>query len=252
MSAISLIDARIRPVFSALRAAQLQEQQESKAAGIEPSPFITISRQPGISTDAFAQHLAERLNAISPGWSIWDRDLVEKVAADHHIDRELVEAMGKAGRSWLEDFIRGVSISVGPPEELSVYRRVSTTIRALAQAGKAIVVGRGGVHITTDMPGGVHVRLVAPWGYRVWRLADELGIARDAAAKRIEELEQEREVFYRHYWQHQPPSPEVFSITLNATAGTQEQLAECVLPLVQAAGARSRSICKAAFEYSST
>jgi cytidylate kinase len=247
MSPISSIDARFQPVFSALRAAQLQEQQEPKAAQTHAAPFITVSRQPGISTDTFTRHLAERLNAISFGWSIWDRDLVEKVVADHHIDRELVEAMGKAGRTWLEDFIRGLSISAGPPDELAVYRRVSTTIRALAQTGKAIIIGRGGVHITTDMPGGVHVRIVAPWGYRVWRLAGELGISREVAAKRIEELEHEREVFYRHYWQHQPPSPEVFSITLNATAGTEEQLAECVLPLAQSA---TGHLCKAACEYS--
>jgi cytidylate kinase len=123
---------------------------------------------------------------------------------------------------------------------LAVYRRVATTIRALAQAGKAIIVGRGAVHITANMPGGVHVRLVAPWGYRVWRLADELGISRDEAAKEIEKLEHQREEFYRRYWQHHAPAPEVFSITLNAIAGDAEHLADCVLPLVYVATARSR------------
>lgn len=233
-------DVAMDSVLSALRAAQRQEEQGQAVQGPRPSAFITISRQPGISTDAFTTHLANYLGLSSGLWKVWDKELVEKVATDHHIAAELVAALGREGRSWLEDFIRGLAISAGPPEELSVYRRVATTIRALAQAGSAIIVGRGAVHITADLPAGVHVRLVAPWGYRVWRLADELGISRNEAAKEIERLEREREQFYRRYWQHHAPTPEAFSITLNVVAGDAEHLADCVLPLVYAAKAGSR------------
>jgi len=227
-------------VLSILRAARQQDEQRDLCSSTEPPCFITISRQPGIATDEFASHLADRLSSLCSGWKIWDRELVEKVAADHHIAAELVAALGQRGRTWLEDFIHGLAISVSPPEESAVYRRVATTIRALAQAGKAIVIGRGAVHITADLPGGVHVRLVAPWGYRVWRLAEELGISRDEAAREIERLEREREQFYRRYWQNHAPAPEIFSITLNAVAGDAEHLADCVLPLVQAARVRCR------------
>jgi cytidylate kinase len=233
------ISTQLRPVFAALRAAQGQEQHESQAQEGAPAAFVTISRQPGISTDRFTGALAEHLNAISPGWKVWDRELVEKVAADYHISRGLVEAVGRTSKSWLEEFIQGLAIAAGDPDEQELYRRVGMTVRALAQAGKAIIIGRGAINITSNMPGGVHVRLVAPWGYRVWRLAGELGISRDEAAQAIEELEREREMFYRHYWQHRPPSSEMFSITLNVVAGDDERLAECVLPLLEAAKTRA-------------
>jgi cytidylate kinase len=235
----STVGDRIRPVLAALRAAQTQEPVAAGASAIEHAPFITISRQPGISTDRFTRSLAEHLNAISPGWKVWDRELVEKVAADHHISRELVEAVGRTSKSWLEEFIQGLSIAAGDPDEQALYKRVGMTIRALAQAGKAIIVGRGAINITSNMQDGVHIRLVAPWGYRVWRLADELGISRDEATEAIEKLEREREVFYRHYWQHRPPSSEMFSITLNVISGDDERLAGCVLPLVEAAKVRA-------------
>ena len=230
-------------VLSALRAAEEEEEHgpRSKPA-CEPVPFVTISRQPGISTEAFATALAKGLSTPSAAWKVWERELVEKVAADHHMASEVVGALGQRGRNWFEDFVRGLTISAGPPEELNVYRHVAATIRALAQAGRAIIIGRGAVHITADIPGGVHVRIVAPWGYRVWRLAEELGISREEAAKEIERLEQEREQFYRRYWQHHAPTPEVFSITLNGVAGDAEHLAECVLPLVEAAIVRSRGV----------
>jgi len=241
MSLITSHGTGIGSVLCALRAAEEEEEHGQKTRPArEPAPFITISRQPGISTDAFATHLATRLGTPSAPWKVWERELIEKVAADHHMATEVVAALGRSGRTWFDDFVRGLTISAGPPEELAVYRGVAAAIRALAQAGKAIIIGRGAVHITANMPGGVHVRLVAPWGYRVWRLADELGVSRDEAAKEIQRLEHEREQFYRRYWQHHAPTPEVFSVTLNAVAGDAEHLAECVLPLVEAATARAQ------------
>lgn len=244
MSLSTTSHAGIGSVLSALRAAEGEEEhgQKPKPSG-RPAPFVTISRQPGISTDALAAHLSTRLSTPGEPWKVWERELVEKVAADHHIHSDVVAALGRAGRTWFDDFVRGLTISAGPPEELAVYRGVAAAIRALAQAGRAIIIGRGAVHITADMPGGVHVRVVAPWGYRVWRLAEELRISREQAAKEIERLEHERELFYRRYWQHHAPTPEAFSITLNAVAGDPEHLAECVLPLVEVA--RVRSITRA-------
>lgn len=235
----------IASVLSALHAGEKEEEHQRRpGAPLAAGAFITISRQPGIDTDAFTAQLVKRLDASSPGWKVWDRALVEKVAADQHVATELVAALGQSSRNWLEDFMRGLAISAAPPEESSLYRGVATTVRALAQAGKAILVGRGAVHITSDMPGGVHVRLVAPWGYRVWRLAEEQGISREQAAKNMQNLQQERELFYRRFWQQHAPPPEAFSITLNAVAGDPEHLAECVLPLVDAARTRCGSQAK--------
>jgi cytidylate kinase len=99
-------------------------------------------------------------------------------------------------------------------------------------------MGRGAAYLTFNMPGGVHVRLVAPLDYRVSQLSAELKISSDTAAKHIEKIEQEREQFYRRYWRQEPPAPEIFSIALNVMAADEEHLAQCVLPLVEAAQAR--------------
>jgi cytidylate kinase len=231
------LETEMRPVLLALRAAQREEGQQT-ASGVAALPFITVSRQPGISNNGFARHLAEHLGAASPGWKVWDRELVEKVSADHNIAGEIIEALGPHRQWWLGDFLRGMSSSPAPADELAVYRKVATTIGALAQAGKAILMGRGAAYLTFNMPAGVHVRLVAPMDYRVAQLAAELKISPDSAEKHIEKIEREREQFYRRYWQQEPPSPEIFSIALNVMAGDEKDLAQCVLPLVEAASAR--------------
>jgi len=231
------LDTEMRPVLIALRASQREDSQPTKAP-TTTLPFITISRQPGISNEKFAHALAERLNAASTGWKVWDRELVEKVSADHNIAGEIIEALGPNRQWWLGDFLRGMSSSPAPADELAVYRCVATTIVALAQAGRAILMGRGAAYLTFNMPAAVHVRLVAPLDYRVSQLAAELKISPDSAQKHIEKIEREREQFYRRYWQQEPPSPEIFSIALNVMAADEKELTQCVLPLVEAASAR--------------
>src|SRR3954471_4839911 len=121
------LDTEMKSVFIALRASQPEEGQ-STSRDVATLPFITISRQPGISHDSFARHLAGRLNDASPGWKVWDRELVEKVSADHNIAGELIEALGPNRQWWLGDFLSGLSSSPAPKEDLAVYRCVATTI----------------------------------------------------------------------------------------------------------------------------
>ena len=52
---------------------------------------------------------------------------------------------------------------------ISIVNNDINGVRALAEVGRVIIVGRGGVFITRDLPGGIHVRLVAPREWRVRR-----------------------------------------------------------------------------------
>jgi len=99
------VNTGMNSVLSALRAAQRQGERGGAVQAAEPS-FITISRQPGISTDAFANHLADCLGLSSGLWKVWDRELVEKISADHHISSELVQSLAKgAGRGSKISFV---------------------------------------------------------------------------------------------------------------------------------------------------
>jgi hypothetical protein len=122
-------------------------------------PFVTIAREAGAGGRSLSHALADALNQRddTTRWRAFDRELVEKVAADHQISETLVESLEKKTRSWLDELL--VS---GPESSFGVYRRVAATIRALAEVGGAVIVGRGGVFVTEGLPGGIHIRLVAP------------------------------------------------------------------------------------------
>ena len=220
-----------------MRLNELQRHAPAAEAALV-MPFVTISRQAGAGGTTLAQHLVERLNDVNPDaerpWTCWDRELVERVAADHHISQELIDSLEDVHRPWLEDFFTGLSFGNGAeqPDELAVYHRVAAAIRALARLGRVVLVGRGGVCITRNMPGGVHVRLVAPQRQRIAFMMRKFNVSQDVAAQQVSRLDRNRESFYRRYWPTHPLASEMFTVTLNTADLTEDQLVECLVPLI--------------------
>ena len=242
--------APLDSTLASIRAALFAEQQRRaamKALPAPPTPFVTISRQAGAGGRTFARRLAEYLNAADPAerpWTVWDRELVEKVAAEQHIPASLVESLEDARRPWMEQFLAGLSFKEDPStlDEFQVYRRVAQTIRGLAQAGRAIIVGRGGVYATADLAGGVHVRLVAPVEARVARMSEQLNVTSAQAAAEVRRLDHDRDAFHHRYWRGKAILPEVFTITLNTAAMTESQMVRCVIPLLPVAGEAAAAV----------
>jgi cytidylate kinase len=202
----------------------------------KPRVFVTVARQPGAGAVTFSHRLAARLNREGEGdWSAWDRELVERVSVEHGIARDIIEMIPNRHRNWLEEFLQSLSASEIPPDlqELRAYKRVAMTIRALASAGHAIIVGMGGMYITQRMPAAIHIRLVAPLDYRIKSTVEREKISLHDAAARVAEIERRRTDFYRRYWPGKVIGPETFTMTLNSAELSLDELVECVLPVIR-------------------
>jgi cytidylate kinase len=242
-------DTSLSTLLASIRGSiYLQQQQACKChAGCSCAPappFVTVSRQAGAGGRALARGLAERLNEREPAadrpWTVWDRELVERVAAEHHIPESAVESLEGGGprRTWLDE----LALAISPTDtsrqldEFQVYRRVAQTVRTLARAGRVVLVGRGGVYATRDLAGGVHVRLVAPFEHRVAHTARQANVPEREAADEVRRTDREREALHRRYWPGRALLPEVFTITLNTADVEDEDLrVDCILPLISAA-----------------
>jgi cytidylate kinase len=211
------------------------------AGMVRVRPFVTISRQPGAG-GRFGNLLAERLGELemlrgarkTASWRCMDRELVERVARDHHMSARLIDALEESSHSYVMEFLRGLRLrDGGPPSDLGVVRRMAETMRGLAHAGHVILVGLGGVFMTRNMPGGIHVRLVAPRDFRVRNIARMDGISRTAARERVHHLDEQRIGYYRSFWPNDLLSDELFHLTMNSSVMTEPQMANCVVELVK-------------------
>ena len=220
--------------FDAIKADWLSATTRRKSTSSPPQPFITIARQAGAGGRTLAHHLAERLNEserADPPWQAYDRELVEKVAADHKLSTRIVDTLEDTSHNWLRYYPESL-VYPHDPSEMKVFHWVAATIRALALAGRAIIVGRGGVFITEGMPCGRHIYLVAPLEHRVEHMAGEWGLSRDDTNKEILEMDKNRRRFYqRHFPKHQV-TPEAFTLTLNTAQLSDQEMVDMLLPRI--------------------
>jgi hypothetical protein len=222
------IENKLAPFLSAIIRAE-EGRQAARKSTRSKRPFITITRDAGAGAVRFAEALAAGLNERDGGdrWQAFDWLLVEKVAADHKISKPLVESLEERSRTWLDRLLQN-----GPESEIGVFRRVARTIRALAETGGSIIVGRGSVFLTQDLPTGIHLSITAPFEYRVQQNAEQHGLLEEAAAKMVRETDTARREFMRRWWPGKLLSDDLFAATLNAARIEREVMVQMILPLV--------------------
>jgi len=206
-------------------------------AARQSRPFVTISRQPATGADTLPARLALLLNQDDQGeWSVWDHQLIEKVSAESGIAKRILDMLEEQPDSWLQELADGYVIGQerGTAAEFCVYKRVCVAIRALATAGNAIIVGRGGMFVTDGIAGGFRVRVVAPMDYRVRRMAAEFNLPTWEAARRVAEVDQIRDGFFHRYWPGKVIVPEAFAMTLNAADMSVDEMVQSIVPAIHA------------------
>jgi cytidylate kinase len=234
---IDALSGLSHPLHGTIQESLTTRTEHGAGGGNAAAPFVTVSRQAGVSGRTIAHLLAQRLNTIDPGstpWAVWDRPLMEKVAEEHNLTLREIESLENAPHSWLWDLLGNVSLSNTSSfhDEFVVYRRVARAIRALATKGRVIIVGRGGAYITHNMPGGVHLRFVAPLEYRIAATSSKLGIPPDQAKRNVLELDENRESFCRRYFHHDALAPEMFTATINVAELSHQQIVDCIIPML--------------------
>jgi len=138
-------------------------------AGRNVKRAVTISRQAGCGALVVAGKLAEYLQEHSPGntcpWTVFDRNLIDKVLEDHDLPPCLAKYLPEDRISELEDLMADV-FGMHPPAA-TVLQQTAETMLKLARAGNVILIGRGAHMVTARLPHVLHVRLVAPLEKRI-------------------------------------------------------------------------------------
>jgi cytidylate kinase len=196
---------------------------------------VTISRQTGCGAFVIAQKLAEYLQAKKPAdevpWTVFDRDLVEKVLEDHNLPRRLRQFMPENCISEIEDTMDEL-FGLHPPSWILV-RQTAETILRLANLGNAIIIGRGSNIITAKLDFAFHVRLVAPLEKRVERIQVNENLGRAAALKFIRQEDRGRQRYVQRFYQKDTNDPLLYHLIMNTGLMGYENaariIADCVL-----------------------
>lgn len=180
-------------------------------------PIITISRETGAGAVTIGEVAAELLNQDNewsgPPWTVFDKNLVQKVMEDHQLPEVL--------RRFLpEDLLPGVISAVEEtlglhPSAWKLAEQTSETIFRLAKMGNVILVGRGSNLITAKQKPALHVRLVAPLEKRIAHVAEFHGLTQSEASTYIKKADQGRRRYVKRYFNAAIDDPLNYTLTIN-------------------------------------
>ena len=225
--------AWVQPNVDARIGAHVHAWEKVRAFGqkraLEKFPFITISREFGCEALPLAQQLVQILNErcrpVYP-WVAYDREVIDRVAQEMHLSREIVESIDGHRRSEMSELFD--SILNRKVDESLVFRKICQVIRSLATHGHAVLVGRGSYLVTQDLKTGLHVRLVAPRGWRIHRVADVQQLSYREAEKVVDRFEKEREKFVQTFFVQDPHFIHQHDVTIDNSRFNLAQIAEIV------------------------
>ncbi|MGQ9463740.1 MAG: cytidylate kinase-like family protein [Candidatus Fervidibacter sp.] len=202
---------------------------------------ITISRQFGCAANEIAAKVAEEL-----GYEVVDKELLAYLAAEAQASEEEVAKYDESAMSPIEKFLRAL-VKFATPEEALTWspgplretpfwlpareqwqkegsrvldheeclKFTQVALKKLAQKGKVIIIGRGGMVVLKDFPGALHVRLFAPLEWRVNRLSKIENIPPEKAKQKILAEDKRRSEYLRHFYGVDWNDPSLYHLVLN-------------------------------------
>jgi len=134
----------------------------------DDGPVITISRQTGCDARQVAENVVDNLNRRyeTTKWKWVDKDIIYAIAKELNTNAQRVENFYKGFElSNMSEMI--MAFSGGFVSDLRVKKAIKDVVLSICKEGYVVLVGRGGVSIASNIMDALHIRLIAPFYWRV-------------------------------------------------------------------------------------
>ncbi|GAB1452515.1 hypothetical protein MASR2M47_25710 [Draconibacterium sp.] len=204
-------------------------------------PVITISREVGCNGVKLSNLIVSKLNSKNPvkEWKVISKEVFYQSAKElkMHPD-EVRKILHQTEKFTLDDILKAFS-DKNYKTDATIRKTMKRVIRQIATEGYCIIVGRAGHIIAENIKDSLHIRLIAPLDYRINTIMHNNNLSREEAITFIEKVEKERLQFRRSIFKDDP-SHEIFDITFNRAAFSDEEIIE----LIECAAKKNNLFCK--------
>lgn len=192
---------------------------------------ITMSRQIGSGAAEIANRLCKELGLIAFDKRLMARVATEVGLSEHEIVdysedqyklRGFFDALFRRPRpvaevsTWAGGREAGYERQVHVLDEARAIDLIRATILAAYERANVLIIGRGGQAILEDKPGVFHVRIVAPYEYRVQRIQSEEQCTVPQARRLIEEHDRATAEYLQTFYGIDVDDPTLYHLVLNA------------------------------------
>lgn len=206
-----------------------------KQAPLNDGPVITISRLTGCDARQVAANLADSLNQRfrTTRWKWVDKDIIYAIAKELNSDALRVENFYKGIElSSLSEMI--MAFSGGFISDLRVKKAIKDVVLSMCKEGHIILVGRGGVSIARNISDALHIRLVAPFEWRVENVKKKKEMTVGAAEEYVIDTDEKRFNLIQTFLDKKPKNIDyLFDATINRSSFTIPDISEMILSLYE-------------------
>jgi len=202
----------------------LRQEPGSKQPSL--GPVVTISRMAGCCARDLATELAERLEV-----QVWGRELVDLIASDRGLRREVVAQLDESMISNVDAWVRGMlGRRLFLRDDYAVA--LARTIKTLAETGGAVIVGRGAGFVLGNRAN-LRIRLVAGDRHRMKIIQQHKHLNQAEARERMNRTDANRATFVRSYFQAGVDDPRHYDLVANTERMSHDVLIPLCLDLVK-------------------
>ncbi|MHC1704102.1 MAG: AAA family ATPase [Tenuifilaceae bacterium] len=204
----------------------------------EPGPVVTISREMGCAGTLVAVRLVEELNkryTFKDGelWRWVGKEEIQAAAA-HALNlapEDIDYVLEAKKKTMMDDILQSFSKKYYKSDRV-IRKTVKDVIRTFACNGRAVILGRGGVAITRDIPRSLHINLEAPLEWRTLRISEKMDLDIKAAESYILEIDRQREEF-RDYFGGVNTDYTRFDISFNSMTLTISEIVDITIKTME-------------------
>lgn len=213
--------------------------QEESGNIDRPGPVITISRQYGCPGKKIAKKLITELGEkmVVKGfkkveWKIITKEIMSESARELDLDPAKIKYVFDYEQKGLIDDIFSSHLNKYYKSDRKIRNTIGRVIRNIAYEGFAVIVGRGGVAITRDIPNSLHINLEAPLDWRVIRTSEKFNISLEEAEQYTKDVDKKRKQF-REYFEGKNTDYTQFDITFNCMTLSVDEIVKVIVKAIE-------------------
>lgn len=211
------------------------EKRVSSSKTVKPkrAPFITISRQTGCNGNELAYQIIKSLKVRkNSDWKYINKEVLEESARKLKLDESKIKyVFDTKEKTHVDDILSALSNRYYKSDRI-VRKTITDVLQHYAQEGNMIIVGRAGVATTKDFPGGLHIRLTAPYEWRIAALKKRKAFEHTDVAAFIQKHDQKKRKLIEHFC-GQKISDIHFDLSFNCATFSKSQIVEFVLEAIR-------------------
>lgn len=212
--------------------------REDKVELVETGPYVSISRDFGCMANPIALRLSRELTRLSKEsgkgkeWKWFNKVILEESAKALDLSPSKIKYIFRSHKKSMIDEIVGAMATKYYKSDKKIRRTIIDVIRLIVKTGYVIIVGRGGVAFANDNPQSLHIKITAPFEWRVEMIRKNYNKTEEDAHKYLLEVDNERKYLIDSFMGF-GTDHSIFDVVFNRKTITEDEILNTIISLLK-------------------